>query len=470
MSVAVSTRRHPALITPTLSALAMVGCIAVGFSVVNQPVVATALVFLFIFATVVSVPNGRIAFIVFGGLATLESSQALSAPKLAYLGGAAVVVAIILWRLRSISTATNHRLRPLMLVSVMFMAVLVLSLAVARTTGTSTSAWLRAAAPYLLLATVPLIASDAAASVPSRTLTRFLVFAGILSSASFAVSWMLRRHLAVLPIEKVVLPSGALASALVCYSVSRAYYGRSRPRLWLGVAAFGAGCLLVTGTRTALLVLVAPPVITLAQGVNVSSITRAIRVTAVTLVLTVVAVVTLSLATGASLSHVTTRLLSVGEVGSNGVASQSFDARIAETAAAWHAFRSAPIIGVAPGHVFSWRDSTGELHVAPSVDSPLDYLAEFGLLGLIALVALVKVGIRQLRAPVMMNDAMVARNALIGYASIWLVNLPLGLPFEDKGFSLALILLLAILTCESGVRQGTHQTAIALPSGHVEQL
>jgi hypothetical protein len=79
------------------------------------------------------------------------------------------------------------------------------------------------------------------------------------------------------------------------------------------------------------------------------------------------------------------------------------------------------------------------------MDTPLVFLAKFGVVGLAALAMLAGAALAFRRRLPATHRGDRAYVALVGYASFWCVSLPLGLPFEDKGFGLAVIALLALI-------------------------
>jgi O-antigen ligase len=129
---------------------------------------------------------------------------------------------------------------------------------------------------------------------------------------------------------------------------------------------------------------------------------------------------------------------------------QSYTDRLAQTTAAWHAFERSPIFGVGPGYTFRWVDPAGNEQAAPTIDSPAEYLAKFGLLGLWPLVVLAWAFRRTLQAlRRRTGERTIAQLALIGLAGAVVGWCVLGVPFDDKGLASGLMLLLAIALSEA---------------------
>jgi hypothetical protein len=409
-------------------------------------------------ALLVSGP-ARIVFVVFGGLLALQSSQSLSAIKVAYLAGVGVALVAALAQRRRADAAAVAQLNPLLRMSGLFFALILVSAVPAFAKGTPPTAWLRDVAPYLLFAAVPILALDVGATTSRTLLVRLFAVAGILASISFMVEWLDRRHFANLHVSRIVLPSGALATALFCYAVSRVLHG-SRGRIpWFALSVFLVSIELVTGTRSSLVVLASLPVIAL--GARRATPKRLRRLLAFVVVfaaaVSISAQVVAKLA-GADTGPAVQRLESIFQPGATFTSDASFRERKIQTHRAWADFRSDPVFGAGPGHTFIWLDQFGKRHDSFTIDSPLAFLAKFGLLGLAVLLAAAGSVVVFLRRFAMTSpEASVLRAALMGYAAVWLVFLPLGLPFEDKGFGLGLLFLLALAVAVTRTKQ--HEAA-----------
>jgi len=128
----------------------------------------------------------------------------------------------------------------------------------------------------------------------------------------------------------------------------------------------------------------------------------------------------------------------------------SYVERIAQTAASWDAFRSSPIMGTGPGKPIVWLDYTNEVHLSTTVDSSVSFLAKFGLVGLVAAGFLVVGYVGTMRALRARTRApTITQLALVGFGAVagaWSLVLN---PYEDKGFAIALILLLTVAAREA---------------------
>ncbi|MDQ6769188.1 MAG: hypothetical protein M3Z54_04295 [Gemmatimonadota bacterium] len=440
-------------------------------------------------ATLLASPRARIAFVVFGGLIILQSSSSFDVSKAIYLAGtcASLVGALAnYWRNRACAAA--QLLRPMLGASAVFLVFLALSLIIARAHGVPTLLWLRDAASYALFAASPLFAFDAR-SAGSRVVIAALTLAGLLGAASFSLEWLGRRNLSDLEMTRLLLPSGGIAAALFAYAASRILTLEMLRPFWLAVLGFIAGAMWITATRSALVILAAPATISVfgPRPTLAARLRRTLVVAPIVGLIALLFSVAISSVAHVDLSRAAGRLVSVtnpfeilstpsqnpasapvadgvghvepitssqspGPAGLGppvttlppAVAAQTYNERAIQAVLAWQDFLANPVFGTGPGYVYVWKNGFGESLSSFSLDTPLALPAKFGIAGTGTLfVLLLTLGAHIWRAGTATNWA-VSEAALLGYASIWIANLPLGLPFGDKGFSFGLLLLIAL--------------------------
>jgi hypothetical protein len=309
---------------------------------------------------------------------------------------------------------------------------------------------------------------DGQASTSRKFLVGMLVLAGLLGGLSWAVEWLSRREIVELPIARLVFPGGQLPGMLYLYAMATALTAVRRRAAWVVLAGVILGLFLLTGTRSSLLLLIGPlAMAALAGRARIRSSVRAIASHAVVAVALILAFqLALALPVVLGLGRTT------GEPGSSGSAAPSvpsvlgdrfgslpgvfgnpasdasFKERVAQYEAAWALFVSSPIMGVGPGHSIEWADISGYRRTEFTADTPLVMPAKFGLLGvLVFLGAAVAYG-STVRTALRRNRRSGITLTLVGYAVWTIVGLPLGFPIEDKGASLALILVLALAFIE----------------------
>lgn len=394
----------------------------------------------------------RLGFLVVGGIVVLQSSNQLDTMKLVYLAGSALVLplaAIGAWRARKaiISRAFNG----LLLASAAVAATLAVSLGVALSFGTPFSSWLRDATSYLLLAAVPIVAMDAAANVPNKRIVAMFTFFGLFITLSFTVAWLERRHLAGAGSGRLAYYSFFYPAALECFATVKAVFGRKHRLMWATVAGTVLLLMAMTGTRSAVLLLVGPGVVALRLAAE-----RRIRP-----IVVAVLIALLSSTIAAAIGMGVIALLHVDLAGSwlrlttlvgalhDPLSDQSVFERMLAVRVSWATFLSSPLYGVGPGHLFERLTAIGTVQPTFTLDTSLTYLAKFGLFGVPALFALGAGLVTFLRYSKEVSRVSAPHIALLGYLTFAVVSLLLMLPLEDKGFSFALVFLLAL--CASPV-------------------
>jgi O-antigen ligase len=415
----------------------------------------------------------RIAFVLFGGMVALQSSPTLDLTKVAYLVGIVLCLAGALasiWRARR--TAEPRLATPWLMASGALAVLIAMSFLVARDNGTSNTAWIRDVAAYALFAAVPVFALDGQASASRKLLVGMLVVAGLLGGLSWAVEWLGRREILDLPLSRLVFPSGQLPSVLYLFAFASALTLGRRSALWTGLAGLTLGLFLLTGTRSSLLLLI--PAIAMAALAGRSRIRSSLKilishglvavavVVAFQVALTLPAVVGLGRTPGdpgstdppaTSLPHVLgDRLESLPALLDHPTSDPSFKERVAQYRAAWKLLLSSPVLGVGPGHLIDWVDVSGEPRSAFTADTPLVMPAKFGTLGILVFLGFAGAYGATVWTALQQDRRSGVTLTLVGFGVLAIVGLPLGFLVEDKGASLALILLLALAFTEVRLR------------------
>lgn len=414
-----------------------------------------------------AIADGRLAtlMVIGGGLLTLQSSEGLSPLKVAYLLLAAAALAAALAGVRPwLSSARAPIATPWLVASAAFAVMLAFSFIISRDHDTSLSSWLRDVASYALFGAAPVFGLACARSALRRWIIAALVVCGALASLSFTVEWVGRRHILDLPIDRIVLPTGGLSSALLALATAFALAGAWKRQWWAVGAGAVLGFFFLSGSRSTLLLLAVPigagllagrPWRRTAQTVLVEGIVAvAIFVVADLGIALSTAASTQMLGPNATSSPVTAdsqapnglqnRLVDTGSLLTDPGSDASFQDRWTETTVAWQAFLTSPLAGVGPGYSFLWT-RTGNIQVsAYTLDTPVIYLAKFGLVGLIPLLLFAAAYLRMILALWRQrSESEIEFLAICGYGIVLVLTSLLGSPMEDKGVSFAAILLIA---------------------------
>jgi hypothetical protein len=427
----------------------------------------------------------RIGFVLFGGMIALQSSQALDPTKIVYLIGGAlsfVGASAAVWSARN--SAAVRAAVPWLAASAGLAILIAISFVVARSNGTPIADWLRDAVAYALFASVPIFALDAQASMSRRLLIAMLVIAGVLGGLSWTVEWLHRREILQLPFTRLLFPSPQIPTALYMFAMAYAIRSGRGGWAWVLLGGILLGFFLVTGTRSSLLIVVGP--VAMAAFAGWSRIRSSASWVAVHGGVAIAVVIAFQLAVslgagtfpGAIVSPggdtspsrppgggttpigsggprpevIGDRFESIGDVVRNPAADPSYRERLAQYEAAWRLFASSPIVGVGPGHPLEWTRVSGVVRDTFTADTPLVLVAKFGLLGLLAFIPFVLAYADTLRRLRVRSSQSVVGLTLVGFAAAAIFGLPLGFLIEDKGTSLALILLLGLAFGEVGRR------------------
>lgn len=398
-------------------------------------------------------PMFRLGFITIGGIAALQSSEGINAIKLSYLLGTAFCCVLALTAMkRNAFPAVASLLRPIMYWFYIWLFIIVVSYLVSIRQSIPTVDWIRGAIPYLLFASIPLIVFDVAnTSVAARSrglLQGMFVIAGFLTSLSWAIAWLAKRGYGAFGIDRLFLWSYLLPAALFCFSISAAYYSKRGRTLWLILAFLVFGMFAVTGTRSTLFFLVGPITIILLSG-RVGLRKGSSLVLPMTLAVLLVSAIAFFLVNSLNidLTVAEERFTALTDFETVAAEDLSYDERLTQTELARAAFVQSPIFGVSPGYRFEWRNSANNLSSSYNIDSPLALPANFGLMGVVGVVATFSYLALFLRSTRHYKDQMgVERNALISFVVLTIVSTLMGSPFEDKGFSFAFMFLLAIFS------------------------
>jgi O-antigen ligase len=392
----------------------------------------------------------RMTFVVVGATVTLNTSDQLGLPKVVYLSGVALALVAALSQVNTRRSEEIAPWRKLWPGSVALFLVVALSFIIGVSMGNSATFWLRDAAPYLLFAGVPLLARDAS-KVPRRLLISMFVISGTLAAVAFAAEFLDRRHYADLAFHRVVFQSVLLPAALFCYATAQAFTKNKHRALWIATAASILACLLVTGTRTVLLLLVGPLALMVAYGSQLFRLVpRLILYFGGGLIVLLAAIQGFVFIVGGDLQKPTDRLASITATIANPMSDSSYRERVEQTEEAWNVFLGNPLFGVGPGHLFEGRSPTDARILTFNIDSPAAFAAKFGLVGIAALLV-VAIGYGLFIKGLPPRDAVASRAALIAYSAVVLAMATLLSPFEDKGLSFGLFFLLALSGSGRGV-------------------
>jgi hypothetical protein len=419
-------------------------------------VVAVALVAVLCFVG----PKCRLVICVAGALIVFQSTY--SVLKYAYLALAILCFLLSLGGVRAPDATLRKEFRPLVLASLGLAAFLLLSSLVARANGTPLDLWFRDALPYFLMTMLPFVGIAAGERISQRWNHIWIILLGLVVSVGITADWLDRREVSALPFGRFVLSSATVVALCFAYAVVLA--GRSRGLRQLGWGAVAAVIIVATilpGTRTNLLLLVAAVGVVGAVRKAAVPLHRAVALTigiVAALILVAPPVARLVVADPQFFDSRVEAALNVltGDPDSDG----SYSERKQSYELTAEAFFDNPILGTGPGF----------LYPAPQVetfnlDAPGIVPAKFGIVGICFIAAFlwsVAVAVRRLRRR---HGPFPAYTAARGWALVLVALLPFGPWLEDKGFGIAVAVLLASVVAESSGRANVGRASTAGAEG-----
>ena len=392
-------------------------------------------------------PMAALVWFTGGALLAFQTGDGLTPTKLIYVAGVAVfVVFALVHRKTDLPAHLVHRFRPALIGSGLLAGWIVLvtafySLAVR---GILFQDWARDALTYLLIP-AGVVLGVSACTVLSLRFVRVLTLAiGVVSALAFAIAWIQRRGFGEVDNAQSLLASIVTISIALGLAFGLALAGTRRNLLWLAFGAALVVAVLVTGTRAGALLAVVL--------VGMAGPARKERIGPSRLVLggvaTVAAIGVLLPVAGAlfsSKSFVSDRLASIVTFLTNDV-SQDYSGAIRERAYAYagQIYLENPFFGQGLGEFFP-NPNPGSRMLNFSLDTPLMYPAKFGLFGTVVLFVSLALIVYSLVRRMPGEPWLLESTAVRGATLFWVCLLPFGATTEDKGFSVALALSLALV-------------------------
>lgn len=400
-------------------------------------------------------PRSRLVVTVVGALVVFQSD--LNTLKYGYLVIALVCFAYSVGRVLTPDRRLRREFRPLVAGSAVLVLYLLFTSVVAASNGTDAQLWFRDALSYFLLALLPYVGIAAGEDISPRWRNAWFVTIGIVVSIGMTTDWLDRRGVSALPVGRLVLPSTTVVALCFAYAITKTGLpGRNRVR-WSAAAGFIFIAVLLTGSRTNLVLLVAFAGITgAARKARVPASTTA----GAALGILLVAAVAVPLAAplfisdpdflGKRLGYAGTVL--TGDAGSD----QSFLMRQTAYDMAAEAFGDHVALGTGPG--YSYPTETGSTF---NLDAPGIVPAKFGLVGIFVvgfyLVSLVVV-VTRIRARYGPSPSITAAR---GWLVVLIALTPFGPWLEEKGFTVAVAMVMAAVISETAGTQPDRGPALS---------
>lgn len=393
----------------------------------------------------IKTPTGRLLLFIAGILLVLGTKAGVSTTKIVFFGMIVLLMAIAAYRvLRDMrSHQWVRHLQVMMLGAGMLLLLVLLAFVVGIVQGEPITSVIRDSLTYLLIVAAVPIGLDAASSASPKLAVRITAAVTVVASVSFSLAFLSSRGAATLTLDRLGLPSMMALSVGVALGLVYGMGGPLKRSPWILFAAFPVFCVLVTGGRAGLVLL--------AAAIGIVGSRRAMRVP---LRRMIVGLVALGTATAGALLLASSTILTAGFLDSRIQASitviqqgrgqdQSGTIRVRAANQALEEWRQHLFFGSGFGHSFP-NPSPGGGVVEFQMDTSSLFLAKFGLVGTVLLLVAIFMMIRPAFGSIA-GTRLTAQTIMAGSAAVWVCELYFGAPTEDKGFSIAILLLTILI-------------------------
>lgn len=392
----------------------------------------------------VGTTGGRLLMLCFGAMVmfgpTLFGGTIRSLFLLLLVMGSVLALASIRRKVRGRPDFIRRFYPPLLV----FSAVPVLSMYIMAYYSTDVVSWVRDATTFILIPIGIVYGIDAGLSLKIRTLQGMFAVLGILAAFVYLTSWLVRRQQLPPSAELPLLSSSMISIPVICMSLTLYFTSRARLRyIWGLIAVLQMLMLVSAGGRSSVLYCTA-----IVLFVSASALFTRWGVVRLLILLGVAAGVTVGFFTiyapYVRSSFLSNRLDWFSDVSFEAVEKDgSGEARLRAYRIMWEAFLDKPLLG--NGFGYSYPPVSAAAIDVFTLDTPLVYLAKFGVIGtfaiLFAVVGLVRACVRLAHQRAERLQVLMMWGAAI---AAWMATLPSGAPTEQKGFGIGLAVLIAV--------------------------
>jgi hypothetical protein len=372
----------------------------------------------------------RVAVVVIGGLVVFGSSSDVGPQKILYAGAFVFCAVIASIRLFLNPPTWFAPFRPVIVIGLIVLTCLMLS--TVANPGVDLTMTIRQGIFYVMMPFAPIIGIDAGRDAKSRVVMRWIGVIGCVAAVGFASDWLDRRGISSLPIGRFVVSSLMLPALAFALAIVRAVYARGFARLlWLIPIVTIPAAMLVTGTRTNLIVFLALIGVLGTKArrrVNLLGVVG-LSVFALGMIAVVLPVVADAVISQPGFLENRIQALQVVLDGNAG-ADQSYALRNEQY------YYAAQWIGESP-----WFGKGLGFTPPISLDTPLAVPLRVGLVGTAAIALFLVAFVGASRRSAKLHGFTFMHTTVTGFAIVALANLPFGTMIEDKGFAFSLLLL-----------------------------
>jgi hypothetical protein len=372
----------------------------------------------------------------------------MNTQKIAFLGLVLIGSLIGFVSTLRMSRPEFAQVRPLVIATAVFSVTLILNMVLALRHGATAMEWLRDSISYILVALAPMLYLWLR-PVKRSHLHRVVVATGLIAAFFFAYRWISSRGLAGANDQTSLgLASFLLAGLALCWGLDQAI-NRGKIRAAGAYGGFIMAMLLVSGTRTAVLVLILPFLVFLlgSRRYGVKRLVRSATVVLMMVAISLSATYLIVASVGIDQQRLQDRYLSIASPSSLAKTDVSYQMRREATAIAQTQLARHPVGGLGAGVGFTVGNQLAyaSSDSATGLDTPFEFPAKFGILGCAGLAGYVLCLISFFRRSEHSRATEITGFAGAMGALLILTALIVN-PFSDKGFGLALLFSFLILT------------------------
>lgn len=440
-----------------------------GWLVVSHTIEVIGL-FLLPALSIIRRPEGRVAVFVFGCMLTLGSAGPIAEAKPFYLAFVSVTAVYSVHLITRTEAFESRTTRFALTGAGVVAGSVVLAAVRGLASGAAPALVVRDGFTYWLIVCGIAVGIEIGHSVSRRFIVVLAVLTCSFGAVSFAVHYLNARGVTALAIDQLGLPSMMLLAFGVPFALVQGA-GRSRVRpLWLFWGLLLIGCILVTGSRSGLVLFTA------FIGVIGSQVSGGVSVRR-TAVIGVIGLAILFVGAKPVVDAVTTpgfyesRVVATQRVMTSGVgADGSGVMRERALSIALGEWRKSELVGVGFGHEFA-SPAADAGPVLFQIDTPSLYLAKFGLVG----TALLWLGVGLVVGPLMWRRVGDRRasgevtHVVRGAICVWTAATAFGAITEDKGFALGLMLIVMLEANREGPQGSVDDDRRACTTGREEE-
>jgi hypothetical protein len=394
----------------------------------------------------VTKPTGRLLIFIAGAMVLFQSTTFGPTERSAFMVVAVAGSIPAAFSARRAAGRRGVNLQAFLLPTLLLLLLISYTLLAFRPSEVSVSSWVRDATTYFLFVVGPIYGLDAAMHASRKTIQFITVAVAFVGAFSFMAAWLSRRGYALGGISQFALASSMVVLPAIVLALVFFYQGGPKRWRWALVAVIPSAMLIATGGRSAVIYLGAAFLVFFVFGPKLGG--GAKRNIGLLAIATAAGYLTVSLSDKlVGESFLTGRLDWFSNASFDAVQSDlSGQARLRAYGYMWEAFTAHPLLGNGFGKSYPSVNTGMVVDGTYTLDTPTVYLAKFGLLGTVLMIAVIAAYVRAI-ASLSSKGSPQRKDTfflVVGVMAIWVAQLPGGAPTEQKGFGIGMALIVAL--------------------------